>query len=409
MKNKKLPKKIKENFIFDYTNFFIGEDYCYCSVKNGNWCGELDINGKLHSKFVCKELCCSDTFDYITILDKTGVIDKRGNFIIPPKYDDIWMINENLWKISVNEKYGLIDTCCQTVWNLKYDSINTLCVEGAYLVSLNGKYGIIDINEKEIVPIKYDYLQVQFEYAKSNRFYATLNGKKGVINLKNEIIIPIEYEDIYYLTKNRIVLKIGLDRFIIINEQNKQICKTIFEVIDTKTYFSKNPTLYSAKLNGKWGFIDKNGNVVIDFKYTHTYNILGSDEKYIGVSIDKLNTNTLGLIDKDENQILPFEYEFPYLAYIDNDRFIVSKNGKCGIIDRNNNVIANFIFDDIFPICLAKSEVKQYYQARVDDKYGFIDRDGKPLHIDKESLNISETELNLEMLSMIEQIKYLFS
>ena len=231
----------------------------------------------------------------------------------------------------------------------------------------------------------------------------------SIFNTKNEIIIPIEYEDIYYLTKNRIVLKIGLDRFIIINEQNKQICKTIFEVIDPKTYFSKNPTLYSAKLNGKWGFIDKNGNVVIDFKYTHTYNILGSDEKYIGVSIDKLNTNTLGLIDKDENQILPFEYEFPYLAYIDNDRFIVSKNGKCGIIDRNNNVIANFIFDDIFPICLAKSEVKQYYQARVDDKYGFIDRDGKPLHIDKESLNISETELNLEMLSMIEQIKYLFS
>lgn len=404
---KPVPKEIEENFIFDFVYYF-GKDG-YAGVRKDNWCAKLGINGNLYNRFTCSNLFSTDNYNYITIADKEGVVDENGKFIIPPKYDSICQFDKNLWRVSLNEKYGLIDNDCNIIWDLKYDSINFLYNNEGYLVSLNGIYGIIDINEKEIMPLKYDNLIKS--YINQNCFYATLNGKKGIINLKNEIIIPFEYEDIFYLEGNNLAAKMGSNRFMIINEQNQQICETVFEDMDIDSSFSENPALYSTKLNNKWGFIDKDGNVIIDFNYTDTCPVFGDDEKYVGISIDDKtheDKSTFWIIDKNENQILPFECEpYGFIVCIDDNRFIIQKDGKYGIVDKNNNIIADFIFDDITTGC--EFDTIKYYSARINDKHGFIDRDGKPLKIDKESLKIPETKLDMSQIPAVEQMSHLFS
>lgn len=229
------------------------------------------------------------------------------------------------------------------------------------------------------------------------------SGSGGIIIAYAETL-----KDKGYLGKNSIAAQKNQDEFIIINEQNQQICQTIFERIDEECSFGKNPTLYPARTNGKWGYIDKFGNTIIDYKYTSV--CCEESYKYAGVSINKdTNGDVFGLIDKTGRLILPFEYQFYRFFCIDSNRFVVQKGDKLGIVDKNNNIIANFIFDEIIPFCDVESGCTKYYCAEINNHFGFIDRNGKPLKIDKESLKIPEIKLNISQMPAFEQMKFLFS
>lgn len=410
MKNKKILKEIEENFVFGKVYSFNKNGLAHVTFQNCE--GEINHIGKLIHKFDNRIKFCFQVDDNV-FLFKTykywGCMKKDGNIIIPPIYETLGGIfKQKYLQVKKDSRCGLIDINNTKIINMKYDFLDVTYIDQYgkefFIVEKMGKYGVIDINEKEIIPLKYDNLEMI--YTKDNRFYATLGRKKGIINLKNEIIIPFEYSDIYYLGQNSIMATKDEEKFIIINEQNKQICKTVFEEIEEYTNFNNSPILYPAKLNNKWGFIDELGKIVIDFKYTSTY-IVPNGEKYASVSLSKdIYGDTFGIIDMHENQILPFEYQADGFKYIDKNRFIVRKDEKYGIVDKNNNVVVDFIFDDI---SLPYTDKIKYYCAKINGKYGFIDKNGNPLKIDKESLKIPETILNVEKLSLVEQIKYLFT
>ena len=394
MKSERL-KEIKENFAFDKAYSFNKNGLADVSFQDCK--GEINHVGKLIHKFDNRiNLCCSVSDDDIflfRVYKYWGCMKKDGSIIIPPIYDILGGIFKHKYlQVKKGSQYGLIDITNTKIIDIKYDFLDVAYIDEFdkefFIVEKNGKYGVININEEEIIPLKYDYLEMIC--VKDNHFYAIFNGKKGIIDLRNEIIIPFEYLDIYYLGQNSIMATKDEENFIIINEQNKQICKTIFEEIGKYNSFNNNPILYPAKLNNKWGFIDEYGNTIIDYKYTCAY-IISNEERYASVSLSKDKYgDTFGITDMYENQILPFEYQADGFTYIDDNRFIARKDEKYGIVDKNNNTIVDFIFDEISSTYINKTN---YHCAQINGKYGFIDKDGKPLKIDKESLKIPETKL----------------
>ena len=62
--------------------------------------------------------------------------------------------------------------------------------------------------------------------------------------------------------------------------------------------------LAAAKKNGKWGFIDTIGNLVIDFTYDDIV-YYGFSDGFAGVKKD----GKFGLIDKNGNVVIPFVYD----------------------------------------------------------------------------------------------------
>ncbi|EAH9640326.1 WG repeat-containing protein, partial [Campylobacter coli] len=55
---------------------------------------------------------------------KYGFIDKNGEFVIKPNFDDAWYFREGLAKVGLNGKYGFIDKSGKIVIEPIFDDID---------------------------------------------------------------------------------------------------------------------------------------------------------------------------------------------------------------------------------------------------------------------------------------------
>ena len=394
-----IPKEIENNIIFkDVTPFYKG----ISRVIYNNFCAKLDSKGNIIQKLNCEDCWFYDKYTAIKINRKWGAIDLSNNMIIPPKYDNLYYLENNFWKITINDKTGIIDTQSNIILPAIYDKLYTFNEHFIIAVKEN-LYGVIDYKGNTLIPFEYQCLEFCFKKQESQiYFYATKYNSVGIIDINNSIIIPFNYDvqELFYLSENTIVFKFGEDVYILINEETEQIVK--FEEIHSNYDDTK---IYPAKSNGLWGFIDDLGNTKIDFKYTDATEF---SKGYCNVSINKNPDffDDYGLINKEGTLILDYKYSKYCTFVIDNDRFIVEQDYKPFIIDRKGNVIVDKLYADISP-----RKTNGFLPVTLENGYkGFIDRNGKPLKINKKTLDtpIIPINYNYDNLSQIEKISILF-
>lgn len=156
--------------------------------------------------------------------------------------------------------------------------------------------------------------------------------------------------------------------------------------IITKQDFSKGPARYYK--DGKYGFMDKTGTIVIPVKYDEA-----SEFDEDGHSFVKLNKKW-GSIDKTGAMVIPIKYH-----NLNNEgAFDFDENGislarikrKKGYIDKKGIVVIPFIYDKAFKFSegLAKVGLKRELYT----EYGFIDRTGKVIIPIKHQFALSFSE-----------------
>ena len=82
--------------------------------------------------------------------------------------------------------------------------------------------------------------------------------------------------------------------------------------IDGATIFDEG--LCAVKVNGKYGFIDLNGNMVCKPKFDYAYKFFGD----YGVILDKYQ-NHVGIINKEFEILLPVSKEFTSVRFFDKE------------------------------------------------------------------------------------------
>ena len=395
---KLIPKEITENAIFkDVMIFKKG----FAKVVFDDFCAKLDSKGNIIQKLKCEDCWFYDEYTAIKINNKWGAIDLSNNMIIQTKYDNLNYLKNNFWEITINDKKGIIDTTGNIVFPTIYDNFSY--VDDNYIIAeKNDLCGVINYSGKIILPFKYNKLSFSQIKRKNNYLYATENHKMGIIDINGNVIIPYIYKKLIYLNKNTISAKIDDNKYILINEKNKQICSQIFEDIHSNY---DNTDIYPAKINGLWGFIDDLGNTKLDFKYTDATQF---NKGYCDVSINE-NPDFFadyGLINKEGTLVLDYKYSKYGTFIIDKDRFIVEQDEKEFIIDKKGTVIVDKPYTYIIPIAS-----NGFLPIELDNGYkGFIDRDGMPLKINKKTLDIPITSINYNYddLSQTEKISILF-
>ena len=123
--------------------------------------------------------------------------------------------------------------------------------------------------------------------------------------------------------------------------------------------------LAAVNIKNKWGYIDREGRVVIEPQYTYAF---GFTEGLAAVEVD----GKYGFIDKDGRMAIPPKY---YWANSFTEGLATVQADDCfQIIDRQGSVVASLDKDftdvQVFSCGLAAAEVKS-------KKYGFIDPTGK--------------------------------
>ena len=168
-------------------------------------------------------------------------------------------------------------------------------------------YSILNQAGEQITKQNYSYIN----YLYDNYFIVSVTGGKvGVINDKEEPVIEIQYDSIEKVEGTDYILtRLSQNSSTQLYDKNfKQLCEMTNAIIkkendyiklynNTETkYFDlegneKQNTeifpdnqIYAKSQDGKWGFVDKSGNVVVDYIYDKTTD-LGS-YGYAGIQLD---------------------------------------------------------------------------------------------------------------------------
>lgn len=200
------------------------------------------------------------------------------------------------------KKWGCVDNAENWLIKPIFNNVELFKDKGLAFKNSLGQWAIYDFNGNKIIDYgdKIDdlgiwYLDDEDTPSDENGTWYVKNGLFGLLNTDGEIItqplyeeqFPI-YSDIYRLVWENGLLKARKNgKYGFINTSGKEVISLIYEnigsPISTKDdlfgkyeELSQNEKsiieLIPAKLNAKWGFIDKNGNSIIDFQFFEVEN-----------------------------------------------------------------------------------------------------------------------------------------
>lgn len=303
------------------------------------------------------------TRSFVTVKDgKKGLVDNSGSIIIENEYVDIKPLTnkyEDGYIVKNNSnKFGLINYNKKQVLECKYNEISNVTGSNMYVVKdgqevqllsqegnillkdkfkeavsidnsniiikSNGKYGLISSTGDTIFNTEYQDLS----YAFDGNYIAKKNDKYGIINTEKETKIDFTYEHITYLKEEGFI------------EADKSLAET--DLIDTN--FEVKTTGMVSEINSKLGYVKVR--VGSEYKY-YNYRLEEKDVK------DILATNTLYLSKKDDKYGYVDKNGTVVVDYIYDDATeqniygfaAVNINGKWGVIDANGKVIIQPVYD----------------------------------------------------------------
>lgn len=251
--------------------------------------GQTIINTEYKNILTLKEGYKSE-YVIVNAENKYGVISTSGTILIEPTYEGVKYLGssslfavkqDNTWKLmETEEKKIIIDGGYKDIVEAKSENI--------VVVNNDGKYGVVSKENEEKIKPQYEDLK----YAFSIYYIAKKDGKYGVINLENEEVIKFEYQNMVYVENGGFIQadKTDTETVIFDNNLGQKVTGIVSEVNTDKGYIKvytnneykyynfkleeKNSsdlltanTLFLSKKDGKYGYVDKSGKVVVDYIY----------------------------------------------------------------------------------------------------------------------------------------------
>lgn len=214
----------------------------------------------------------------------------------------------------------------------KFDQVTKIAGDKLVIVKDN-QYGVLSASGEEIVAPQYEEIAVLF----GDYYIAKKQGKYGVISTSNEETLPFEFTHISYqaetdfitaqkenqteqeLYNNKfekkligIVSDVDLQKgyFRLYNNQEYKYYNFKFEEKTPQEVLSSN-SLFLSKKDGKYGYVGKDGNVVVDYTYED-----GTELNTYGYAAIKQN-GKWGAINQEGNVVVEPTYELQDNLVID--------------------------------------------------------------------------------------------
>ena len=274
------------------------------------------------------EIAKVENYQYFVLKENnlSGVIDRSGNILIEPTYEEIRIPNpekavfvcyaENDSKVlnqnneEMFSEYELVEPI--RLKNVESDLMYEKSVLKYYQ---NGKYGLIDFEGKQITEPIYDSID-SLPY-KEGELLVSQEGKTGVINIKGNLMVDISYGSIevdgYYKDEN-------------------------------KYKYAGYITSITTNEGYRYGYVNYKGQKVLENEYNEISRINDIDDDENAYLISAKN-GQYGVI-KNKEQILNNEYQS--IRYDGtNNLFVIEKSRKFGVADINGNVIIEPTYNQI--------------------------------------------------------------
>lgn len=283
------------NMEYDSIEAIQGIENALLIQKEGKY-GVADKEGKIILDPIYTEITNlgkDNTAGYI-VKDDTGlygIIGFSKNVILQNQYQQVEKVYGNdLYVVTQDGKQKVINAEGQDILTEGFEQISAILKtkDAGVIYTSNGKYGIMTLTGEIKVEAQYDNLVE----AKANMFIATRGDKQGIIDIDNQEKVPFNYNlityneigDIYVaedenfnsqvmnnqfeVKQTGILIEINTDAGYFELRQNDEYTyyNFKFEQKDKKEILSSH-TLYLDKKDNHYGYIDKDGNVVVEYIY----------------------------------------------------------------------------------------------------------------------------------------------
>jgi len=161
----------------------------------------------------------------------------------------------------------------------------------------------------------------------------------------------------------------GVLKYGFIDKNGNQVIECIYEDFNDSVLtdgFDLDTTEFAAaKKDGKWGFIDKTGILVIAAEYEEVRGF--GKHKLAPVKKD----GKWGFVDKTGTMVVSPEYDSTY-SFNENGVALVKKGGKCGFIDETGKMVIPLEYEDVYSFGENSVAI-----VKKDGKWGLINKAGK--------------------------------
>ena len=330
---------------------------------------------------------------------KYGFIDKTGKVVIEPQYDYVEPFSEGMARVEAGDKWGFVDEKGKLVIAPQFDAAHDFS-EGLAGVKVGKNWGFIDKTGKMVIASKFfdDYYGI-------DAFYNFHDGmaivklrdegdyRNGYINKKGEVVVevgsssPGNFSDGIAISDNKIIDKSGK---VLANTQYDQIFRYNGDIIAVDRnvgymiidksgspltgYLDFLPNysegLAVTKVDGKVGYADKTGKVVIEPKFDAGGNF---SEGLASVKVD----DKWGYIDKKGQYVINPQFE--WAGSFSEGLAEMSVDRKSGFIDKTGKVVIapQFVNVDDFSGGLALFHEGLAGFQWQSDTWGYVDKTGK--------------------------------
>ena len=203
--------------------------------------------------------------DEVTVFNSEGEKLKNSNFISVLETD-----NKNYFiTIDKNENYGVIDKDDNVIIDNKYTFIDYL-FDNYFVAQNEQKIGIVDDKGKEVIKFDYDVLQ-------------KIEGTDLIQGIKNENIDLIDKNMKKILTMKNAQIDIKENYIKLYNSEDRKYLQYDGKEVSNINVI-KEAKLFAKKSSNKWGFVDKNGNIKIQYTYDMVTEI--NEYGYAGIKLN---------------------------------------------------------------------------------------------------------------------------
>lgn len=332
------------------------------------------------------------TYFLLHIDDKYGVVDRNGNIIIDPEYENIEIPNtdiglfitykenkkeilneksENIYnnidvsvievssdynedsiqadttrlKYKENNLYGLIDFNGNKITEPLYDEIISLPGKyGEYRVKKDNKYGVLSPKGVELVDIKYDFISGD-GYSKKDGYNngGYIVGEKsengylyGYIDNNEKEILKMENENIY-----RVLDMKTEDVYLVVTQNGRSAIykdkKNHTDYLYMEINYLEDSNMFLVRKNKSYGLLDKDLNTIIEPKYEQLM-VAGM---YVNASIGE----DIYVFDLSGKEVKDSDYIG--LEKTSTEKYYIAQNeeGYYGVLDTDMEVVLNLEYD----------------------------------------------------------------
>jgi len=198
-----------------------------------------------------------------------GYANEEGELIIPAKYKKCFPFSGGFAVVYINKTYSFI----KPDGSLLNTKVKDFRLAKSSLFGLQGfSNGMVQVK---------------------------LGDKWGYLNTEGELVIEAKYDDASFFSQGFAIVKIG-EGFLIIDKQGNETPVTISGIKKLK-HFSEDLAVFTS-LNGKIGFINTKGEVVIDPQFLSTGYFIN------GVAWAKNESKELGYINKTGEWVIDAKF-----------------------------------------------------------------------------------------------------